>query len=98
MIKYIFSTICIIVLSSGHCHNQRYALMVKNASNETIVCLIAGIGHKHIYPDTSLPEHRPPLSSVLPSQRGYWDSFMPWDEHYFNQLPTDTFFIHLHTR
>lgn len=74
---------------------KRYGLHVVNNSNSEIIC-IAGMNgyYDSFYPDTLLP-FAPRIRSIKPGQSSVWHSAIPWDEHYFKQLPADTlsFFI-----
>lgn len=78
--------------------HQRYALVLKNNSEEEISVHVGlpetGNG---VYPDTLLPSKKQ-LTSIKPQGKGYWDSSIRWEDGYFKELPNDTLSVYILNR
>lgn len=68
---------------------KKYAVIINNNANHKIRYYVASHGSEHIYSDTLMPSQGATLGEILPSESGYRDSSVPWEE-VFKHLPSDT--------
>ncbi len=100
--KKLFICVVIGTLMSPSCRESSlvekfYPLDIKNSSSTIIGFYIAGKDAENVYPDTTLPDVKPPLIFVDPNDLFTVDSREPWSE-YIAGMPGDTLSIYIFDR